>query len=90
MKALKQTTVEALISYAEAGELDNLTGEMVRLSPDALAELKALMWLGKDQDSPKHWDALDRTLPRDHTGPRRHPASRDGPDGSIRSHLRRA
>jgi len=58
MKALKQTTVEAMIGYAETGELDKLTGEIVHLSQDALAELKALVWLGKDQDSPKHWDAL--------------------------------
>lgn len=58
MKALKQATVEAMIGHAEAGELDKLTGEIVRLSRDALAELKALVWLGKDQDTPKHWDAL--------------------------------
>ncbi|HEX6929836.1 MAG TPA: DUF3775 domain-containing protein [Gammaproteobacteria bacterium] len=58
MKFLKRTTVETMAGYADAGELDNLTGEMVRLSPDALAELKALVWLGKDQDSPKHWEAL--------------------------------
>ncbi len=58
MKALKRTTVDALIEHAESGELDKLTGEMVALSKDALAELKALVWLGKDQDSPKHWEAL--------------------------------
>lgn len=58
MKALKRTTVDSLIEHAASGELDKLTGEMVRLSKEALAELKALVWLGKDQDSPKHWDAL--------------------------------
>lgn len=58
MKALKRETVEQMILYADAHELDKLTGEMVRLTPDALAELKALAWLAKDADSPKHWDAL--------------------------------
>ena len=58
MKALKRTTVETLIEHATSGEFDKLTGEMVGLSKDALAELKALVWLGKDQDSPKHWEAL--------------------------------
>lgn len=58
MKALKRSSVEDIMAYAESGELDKLTGEMVHLSRDALAELKALVWLGKDQDTPKHWDAL--------------------------------
>lgn len=58
MKSLKQSTVETMIEHAESGELDKLTGEIVNLSKDALAELKALVWLGKDQDTPKHWDAL--------------------------------
>lgn len=58
MKALKRETVEAMVEYAERDELDRLTGEMAGLSPDAMAELKALVWLGKDQDSPKHWEAL--------------------------------
>ena len=58
MKALKKTTVDTMVEHAESGELDKLTGEMVALSPDALAELKALVWLGKDQDTPKHWEAL--------------------------------
>jgi len=31
---------------------------MVRLPMSELAELKALLWLGKDMDSPKHWEAL--------------------------------
>lgn len=58
MKALKRTTTEAIISHADSGELDKLTGEMAHMSEDALAELKALVWLGRDRDSPKHWDAL--------------------------------
>lgn len=58
MKALKRTTTEAMIEHAEAGDLDKLSGEMAHMSQDALAELKALVWLGKDQDSPKHWEAL--------------------------------
>lgn len=58
MKALDRSTVEALIAYSEQAELDNLTGELVRLSPEAIAELKALVWLGRDEESPKHWEAL--------------------------------
>jgi hypothetical protein len=58
MKALRRDTVDAMIDYAERNELDSLTGEMAGLAADAMAELKALVWLGKDQDSPKHWDAL--------------------------------
>lgn len=58
MKALKRETVESMAEYAERDELDRLTGAMAQLSPDAMAELKALVWLGKDQDSPKHWEAL--------------------------------
>lgn len=58
MQALKRSSVEAMIDHAAADELDKLTGEMANLSPDALAELKALVWLGKDQDTPKHWEAL--------------------------------
>lgn len=58
MEALKRESVEAMVEYAERDELDNLTGEIVRLSPAAMAELKALVWLGRDQDSPRHWDAL--------------------------------
>lgn len=58
MQALKRSSVEAMIEHAEADELDKLTGEMAELSQDALAELKALVWLGKDQDTPKHWEAL--------------------------------
>ena len=58
MKALTQDAVAAMIGYAERNELDGLTGEMARLTAEAMAELKALVWLGKDEDSPKHWDAL--------------------------------
>lgn len=58
MKALKREAVEQMITYADAHELDNLVGEMVSLPPNALAELKALAWLAKDADSPKHWEAL--------------------------------
>lgn len=58
MKALDRSTVEALIAYSEQAELDNLTGELVCLSPEAMAELKALVWLGRDEESARHWDAL--------------------------------
>ncbi|HEX2668032.1 MAG TPA: DUF3775 domain-containing protein [Gammaproteobacteria bacterium] len=58
MKALKPAQVRELIGFAEKGELDNVVGVLVRLDKDQLAELKAVLWLGKDGHTPKHWDAL--------------------------------
>lgn len=58
MKALKPTLVRELIGYAEKGELDQVVGILVRLDKDQLAELKAVLWIGKDGQTPKHWDAL--------------------------------
>ena len=58
MKHLTKDNVEDIIRAAEAKELDNVVGVMVRIPIGALAELKALLWLGKDMDSPKHWEAL--------------------------------
>lgn len=58
MKKLKPARVREMIGYCESGEFDRLVGVLVRLSPDELAELKALIWLGRDGHSPKHWDAL--------------------------------
>jgi hypothetical protein len=58
MKFLKPQQVRELIGYAEGGELDKVVGILVRLNLDQLAELKAILWIGKDGQSPKHWDAL--------------------------------
>jgi hypothetical protein len=58
MKKLTRQQVEEIIRFADAMEIDNVVGVMVRLPLEALAELKALTWLGRDQDSPKHWEAL--------------------------------
>lgn len=58
MKALKPALVRELIGYAQKGELDNVVGVLVRLDKDQLAELKAVLWIGKDGQTPKHWDAL--------------------------------
>ena len=58
MKSLKPALVRELIGYAEKGELDNVVGVLVRLDKDQLAELKAVLWIGKDGQTPKHWDAL--------------------------------
>ena len=58
MKALKPGQVRELIGFAEKGELDNVVGILVRLDKDQLAELKAVLWLGRDGHTPKHWDAL--------------------------------
>ncbi|MFI4968442.1 MAG: DUF3775 domain-containing protein [Gammaproteobacteria bacterium] len=58
MKSLKPALVRVLIGDAEKGELDNVVGVLVRLDKDQLAELKAVLWIGKDGQTPKHWDAL--------------------------------
>jgi len=58
MKTLKTQQVRELIGYAEGGELDKVVGILVRFNQDQLAELKAILWIGKDGQSPKHWDAL--------------------------------
>ncbi|HEY1992159.1 MAG TPA: DUF3775 domain-containing protein [Gammaproteobacteria bacterium] len=58
MKALKPDQVHELIGFAEKGELDNVVGMLVRMDKDQLAELKAVIWLGRDGHTPKHWDAL--------------------------------
>ena len=58
MKALKPALVLELIGYADKGELDQVVGILVRLDKDQLAELKAVLWIGKDGQTPKHWDAL--------------------------------
>lgn len=58
MKALKPALVRELIGYAGNGELDQVVGILVRLDKDQLAELKAVLWLGKDGHTPKHWEAL--------------------------------
>jgi hypothetical protein len=58
MKALKPALVRELIGFAEKGELDQVVGILVRLDKDQLAELKAVLWLGKDGHTPKHWEAL--------------------------------
>ena len=58
MKALKPALVHELIGYADKGELDQVVGILVRLDKDQLAELKAVLWIGKDGQTPKHWEAL--------------------------------
>lgn len=58
MKKLTRDQVEEIIRFADANQIDNVVGVMVRLPQEALAELKALTWLGKDLDHPKHWEAL--------------------------------
>lgn len=57
MKLTKQS-IEKMIEHADDNELDALTGDVVRLSKDELAELKAMLWLAKDDETPKHWEAL--------------------------------
>lgn len=55
---LKKQAIEKMIEHADDNQLDALTGDMVRLSNDELAELKAMLWLAKDDETPKHWEAL--------------------------------
>lgn len=55
---LKPQAVRELIGYAERRELDNVVGVLVRLSRDELAELRALIWLGRGRENPRHWEAL--------------------------------
>ena len=58
MKKLSRAQVDEIVRFADAKEIDNGVGVMVRLPLDGLAELKALTWLGRDNDNPKHWEAL--------------------------------
>ncbi|MDX1442229.1 MAG: DUF3775 domain-containing protein [Gammaproteobacteria bacterium] len=58
MKALKKSTVEELIEVADTGELDKMVGILVSLDNEQLAEMRALTWMAKDKDTPKHWEAL--------------------------------
>ncbi len=62
MKLTKQA-IEKMIEHAEDNELDALIGDMVRLSEDELAELKAMLWLAKDDETPKQWEAYRCALP---------------------------
>lgn len=55
---LNKESIEKMIEHAGENQLDALTGEIVRLSEDQLAELKAMLWLAKDDETPKHWEAL--------------------------------
>lgn len=58
MKHLSPETVRSIADSSRNGELDEVIGAVTGLSRDALAELKALTWLGKDGESVRHWDAL--------------------------------
>ena len=58
MNALDRKTVEELMEVAEGGELDKVVGILVGLDAEQLAEMRALTWMAKDKDTPKHWDAL--------------------------------
>ncbi len=58
MQHVSRQQVEELAGYADQHDLSELVGAMVRMSPSALAELRSIIWLGRDGESPKHWDAL--------------------------------
>jgi hypothetical protein len=58
MKNLVRNDVARLVNLAGTGDLDGLAAALRGLSPEALAEIKALLWLARDDESPRHWDAL--------------------------------
>lgn len=58
MQHLNREQVEELVEHADKHDLNELIGAMVRMSPTELAELRSIVWLGRDGESPKHWDAL--------------------------------
>ena len=58
MKALRPKQVWELIGHSERDEFDRVVGMLVRFDKEQLAELKAILWIGKDGQNPKHWDAL--------------------------------
>lgn len=58
MDNLKKEKIVELLGYAEAGELDNVVGLLVRMDKEELAELKAFLWIANREDPPKYWEAL--------------------------------
>lgn len=58
MKALTPEEIRRLVDLQGTDDRDGLASTLRGLSHDALAELKALMWLARDDESPRHWDAL--------------------------------
>ncbi|MGD8378676.1 MAG: DUF3775 domain-containing protein [Gammaproteobacteria bacterium] len=72
MKALKKSTVDEVIEAAKLGHFDRVVGAMIHMTPEQLAEFKALVWLGQGHERLRNWDALviearsklDRETPR--------------------------
>ncbi len=58
MKKLSLEVVRRLVDLQGTGDMDGLAAALRELSLDAMAELKALLWLARDDESPRHWDAL--------------------------------
>lgn len=58
MKHLDRDRVNRLVDLYGTGDRDALAEILRGYSSDALAELKALIWLGRDEEWPGHWDAL--------------------------------
>jgi len=58
MKHLSRETISELINLQGTGDYEALAAKLRHLSQDAVAELKALLWLARDGESPRHWDAL--------------------------------
>lgn len=58
MESLRRKDIEELLKAAEAERLDEVVGVLVNLDDEALAELKAFLWIANREDPPKYWDAL--------------------------------
>lgn len=59
MEHLTPETVRELVDLAGTrDEDDRLAARLRKLSMRELAELKALIWIGREHDWPQHWDAL--------------------------------
>jgi len=58
MKHLSQEDVRRMVDLQGTGDSDGLSALLRSMSKDDLAEMKALLWLARDGESARHWDAL--------------------------------
>jgi len=58
MKHLSRETIDRLTTLQAMGDYEGFASLLRSLPVEAVAELKALLWLARDGESPRHWDAL--------------------------------